>query len=174
MIYLIAGHRGKETGAIGIIDEGAEASYLRDDIADELRSRGVDVLCDRDSMTLREVVNDANAKCGVGDLIVDLHFNAYNGKAEGTEVLISKRASLKTRTRAEQICRAVCEALGTKSRGVKTSGCGQHSRLAILDDTRCRAVLVEICFCDNRGDTDKFVRNRERLIQAFVEELLNR
>lgn len=164
MIYLVAGHRGENSGARGFIDEGAETVALRDSLAEELRRRGVAVVSDDDAAGLGGVVADVNSRTAAGDWVLDLHFNAFNGRAHGTEVLVSANAGSTVRTAAGILLAAVCDALGTRPRGVKLSGEGQHRRLAILDDTRCRALLLEVCFCDNGGDAELYRKNRERLV----------
>lgn len=173
MIYLTAGHRGKGTGAKGLIDEGAEAAALRDAVTLELVERGAAVLNDNDTDSLTKVIADINKACTPHDILVDIHFNAFNGRAHGTEVLIPHNATAAERETAENVLLATTSALGTRCRGVKDAKSSQHSRLAILEDTRCHSVLLEVCFCDSEVDAMKYRLSRDRLV-SFLADTLER
>lgn len=84
------------------------------------------------------IANQTNAS-----LLVSIHFNAFNGKANGTEVFaISNRGKVI----ANKIVKNISE-LGFSNRGVKD---GSH--LYLLKRTKLVAVLVECCFIDNERD----------------------
>jgi N-acetylmuramoyl-L-alanine amidase len=81
------------------------------------------------------------------DVFISLHCNAANGQAEGTETFYRGG---KNKSLATSCNEAVCSALGTKDRGIKTEGASQHSRLAVLNFPR--AVLIELGFIDHPSD----------------------
>lgn len=171
MIFITAGHRGKGTGAKGFIDEGAEAIALRDAITLELVERGIGVLNDNDTDSLTRVIVDINKTCIPHDILVDIHFNAFNGKAHGTEALIPHNATTTEQELAEHLLLATTSSIGTRCRGVKDAKGSQHSRLAILEDTNCNSVLLEVCFCDSEIDTLKYNANRTTLIHSIADIL---
>lgn len=171
-VFLIAGHRGRGTGAKGVIDEGQETIRLRNLIGEILRNRGVEVYTDRDDDNLSVVVENINVECGVNDICIDLHFNAFNSQAKGSEILIPNGFTDIEKDLAQDLLLAICNTLRTKSRGVKKESSGQHSRLAMLSDIDCHSIVVEICFCDNADDVMKYQSNFNKLAYAMANVIL--
>lgn len=81
------------------------------------------------------------------DLFISVHFNCFNGKANGSEVFA---ASNRGRQYAQTIQNNLVE-LGFFNRGVKD---GSH--LYVIKNTIAPAILVECCFCDSAIDMDLF------------------
>lgn len=170
-LYLIAGHRGTATGAKGIIDEGTETIALRNDIAAYLRLQGINCCMDADKDNLTAVIRRINSEAKPQDIVIDFHFNAFNGFAHGSEILIRGVASSFEQQLAEQLVDATCRILGTKNRGVKRENQGRHTRLAMLSDVHCNSVVIEVCFCDNRTDATLYKKNRAALVEAYAQIL---
>ena len=82
---------------------------------------------------------------GKYDLAVQLHLNAFNGSAYGTEAYAYDNEGLR-------VANAICQKQGTvwKNRGgqIKTG-------LYWTRKTKAKAVLIESFFCDNKSDYDK-------------------
>lgn len=173
-IYLTAGHRGGTTGAnYNGIKEAEETIWLRNEIAERLKDKGVEVMLDNDSASLSEVIATINADCKKTDICVDLHFNAVgNPSANGTEVFKPFNSSDTEIEVAEDLLYATCMVLNTKNRGVKREGEGTHQRLAMLSDVACNSVLVEVCFISNKEDANKYKEKREELVWIYAENLL--
>jgi N-acetylmuramoyl-L-alanine amidase len=171
-VFLTAGHRGRGTGAVGVIDEGEETIRLRNLIGEILRNRGVEVYSDRDDDSLSVVVENVNAECGVDDICIDIHFNAFNTQAQGSEILIPHNFNDIEKDLAQDLLTAIVSTLNTRSRGVKKESSGQHKRLAMLSDIDCNSVLVEICFCDNTEDALKYQSKFNDLAYAMANVIL--
>jgi N-acetylmuramoyl-L-alanine amidase len=171
-VFLTAGHRGRGTGAIGIIDEGEETIRLRNLIGEILRNRGVEVYTDRDDDSLSVVVENVNVVCGVDDICIDIHFNAFNTQAQGSEILIPHNFTDVEKDLAQDLLTAIVNTLKTKSRGVKKESSGQHKRLAMLSDIDCHSIVVEICFCDNTEDAFKYQSKFNDLAYAMANVIL--
>ena len=171
-VFLTAGHRGKGTGAVGIIDEGEETIRLRNLIGEILRNRGVEVFSDRDDDSLSVVVENVNAECGIDDICIDIHFNAFNTQAQGSEILIPNDFNDVEKELAQDLLTAIVNTLKTKSRGVKKESSGQHSRLAMLSNVDCHSMVVEICFCDNTEDALKYQTKFNDLAYAMANVIL--
>jgi len=91
--------------------------------------------------SLQQRVTIANQSSAA--ILVSIHFNAFNCKANGTEVFaISNRGKII----ADRIVSNIAE-LGYRNRGVKE---GNH--LYLIRHTKPVAVLVECCFIDNERD----------------------
>ena len=133
-VFLTAGHRGRGTGANGVFDEGEETIRLRNLIGEILRNRDVEVYTDRDDANLSVVVENVNVVCGVDDICIDLHFNAFNSQAQGSEILIPHNFTDVEKDLAQDLLTAIVSTLNTRSRGVKKESSGQHKRLAMLSD----------------------------------------
>jgi N-acetylmuramoyl-L-alanine amidase len=173
-IYLTAGHRGGTTGAnYNGIKEAEETIWLRNEIAERLKAKGIEVMLDDDSASLSEVIATINASCKPTDICVDLHFNAVaNPSANGTESFKPFNSSDTEIEIAEDLLYATCMVLNTKNRGVKREGEGTHQRLAMLSDIKCNSVLLEICFISNIADANKYKEKREELVIILAEQLL--
>lgn len=175
MIYLIAGHNGKGTGAYSRYgDEGEETIDVRNDIAAKLRHEyGCKVVTDEDFSALPNVLRWLESLVSERDIVIDIHFNAFNGKAHGSECIIANQHDYKERTVAEAILKATVDALGTRSRGVKTEKYTARKRIGILSGRPKNAinVLLEVCFIDNADDMKKYDDNYCEFIQAVADVL---
>lgn len=169
-IFLIAGHNGAGTGANGYLDEGAETIKLRDMIDAELCKLGVIPETDfnMENEKLTNVVKWLKGAVDKTDLCIDIHFNAAGETANGTEVLIPENHSENELELANKICLAICDALGTRNRGVKTENQSAHGKLAMLSGFDCEQILLEICFCSNKDDTDKYMAKRSELAEQLA------
>jgi len=102
------------------------------------------------------------------DIMLSIHCNAANGSANGTETFYRGEFNKEL---ASKINAALCAALGTKSRGVKTESSSQHSRLAVMSFQPC--FLIELGFIDNAGDLEKMIDPVRRLAACeAIAELL--
>ncbi len=174
-IFIVAGHAGKGTGARGIIDEGEHTLKVREALKAKLLDLHPTCLSyievDNEDASLRDVVKEINGRCNAHDICIDIHLNAFNGQAHGTEVLISKSPTAVERELAEQVLQATVTSLGTRNRGVKPENAGQHSRLAMLN-LKCNSVLLEVCFCDNRADVARYNDHFDTLIYKLAHAII--
>lgn len=172
-IFLSAGHRGKGTGAVGIIDEGSETIILRDAIAAHMTSPNVVVVRDNNAASLSSVVASINQQSTSKDISLDIHFNASsNSSANGCEVLVSQYASESTIKMAKGLLDTCVGVLGIKSRGVKKENAGQHSKLAMLSGVKPKAMLLEVCFVGNSEDVRKYRLKKDGLAKSIANYLL--
>ena len=97
------------------------------------------------------------------DYYISIHFNAFNGQARGTEILYCSSSDDKMQRILNNIV-----SLGYYNRGLKKDGRG----LAVLQQTRMKAMLIECCFCDNKEDMARY--NADDLARAIVGGFLNK
>lgn len=97
---------------------------------------------------------------------LSLHMNAGGGK--GTEVFYRDGEDLAF---GKVVLDAAVSAMGSFSRGMKTEGSSQHSRLAVLDFPG-PAALLEIGFIDNANDRRRALDRDARI--AFWRGLFER
>lgn len=144
-------------GAVGYISESDEARRVRDVVkyfGIQNNVRIVDCTCDRGSQS--EVLNTAISIANEGEceLAVQIHFNACrlednDGTMKGSECLIYPGS--KARPYAEKILQKLGE-IGYRNRGIK-----ERKDLKFLKKTKAPAIIVEVCFVDDKDDTDFYL-----------------
>ncbi|WP_204106646.1 MULTISPECIES: N-acetylmuramoyl-L-alanine amidase [Spirulina sp. CCY15215] len=153
-----------DTGAVGIRREDDLTKAVGTQVIAKLQNLGYSVVNCNPSWassvldSLRKRVQAANSNRV--DIYVSIHFNAFNGRASGTEVFATSSAGRKI---AAPVLNNVV-ALGYYNRGVKN---GSH--LYVLKNTAMPAILVECCFIDSRRDMDLY--NTESMANAIVKGL---
>jgi len=151
-------------------DEVDEARRIVDRVAQILD--GVDALAgafhDNESRSQSEnldrIVDWHNAQ--TRDTDVSVHFNAYNGTANGCEVLYTTDAGEEL---AQDLADAICAAGGFVNRGPK-----ERNDLAFLNGTDETAVLIETAFCDNTSDCQRYRERFEPICRSIAETLAER
>lgn len=173
-VFLIAGHNGIGSGAVGLLDEGGENLRLRNAIYDKLKKQGLYVFLDKETSTLNNVIKNINALCSEDDVCIDIHFNAFNGKANGSEVIYPMNCIEDEKGFSEKLLNAITTSLGTKNRGIKKENSGQYKRLAMLSDVNCQSVLIEVCFCDNKEDVERYQKNFNTLVRNLSDVIFEK
>lgn len=156
IIGINCGHtvEGPGMGAVGLVRESEHTRLVGDVLMKKLTAAGVNVInCTVDRAAsqeeyLEKVVRIANQS--FLDLFISIHFNASKEhRAQGTEVYTYGG-------RKHSVAIAVCthlEKLGFSDRGVKDG-----SGLYVIRRTKAKAILIEVCFCDNGRDIDTYKR----------------
>ncbi|MEG0480903.1 MAG: N-acetylmuramoyl-L-alanine amidase [Clostridium sp.] len=156
---------GPNLGAIGFIKESEETRRLGNLIINYLKSMGQTVInCSVDiaessSDSLKRRVETANSSSL--DIFVSIHFNAGGG--HGTEVFTYDAKPL---PEAKAILDNMAR-IGFTNRGIKN---GSH--LYVIRKTNVTAMLVEVCFVDNKEDTVKYHENIERIAKAIADGIV--
>lgn len=153
-----------DTGARGIKFEDNLTMDVGTRVINKLRALGLEAIeCKpnkaqsvRDSLTRRIRLGKSTDV----DVFVSIHFNAFNGQANGTEVFANGDKSRKV---AKPVLDEIVK-LGFFNRGVKS---GSH--LFVLRNADMPAILIECCFCDSRKDMDLF--DSEAMANAIVKGL---
>lgn len=160
--YSSAGHHNRDSGAIGVNGrrEADETKIFRDMVNAELRRMGKTVVQDDDNDTLSQYLGKINPTDL--DVVVEPHFNAFNGKATGVEVLIADNANERSKAMAKELVDGYARIMGIPNRGVKTESQSARGRLGLMRK-KGAVVLTEICFIDNPSDMAAYDRNRVNL-----------
>lgn len=167
-IVLNAGHTksGKGSGAVGHIHESDETRRVVNLVRYYLRGKGHTVIlanvekANSQYEYLRSVVEQANDRKDA-DLFVSIHFNAGGGT--GSECYTYKG---KKTPQAVGVCEELNK-LGFKNRGVKDG-----SSLYVISKTKMPALLVEVCFVDNKKDCELYKRLGNKVAQAITRGIL--
>ena len=148
------------------LDEVDEARKVVEVVAGYWRSVGVEVTTFHDdtstsqNQNLNTIVDFHNAQ-PTHDYDVSVHFNAYQNTAKpmGTECLYVTQQQL-----AADLAHGMAVAGGFINRGAK-----YRSTLFFLNNTRAKAVLLEVCFCDSTADSDLYHANFEDICRCIAE-----
>lgn len=154
---------GAGTGAVGIVKETDKNRQVGKRLMAMLKEKGhtvIDCSVDVSTNDLADRVAKANAQ--KLDLFISLHLNAFDGSAYGVETYIWN-GSWSGKTANKTKAQAIQNELKTiwRDRGVK------EANFYVLRETRDAAVLVELGFCDNKGDMDKW--DNEKIAKALFK-----
>lgn len=153
-----------DTGAVGIKKEDVLTKDVGTRLMQKLSAAGHSVInCTPNTVTsvgdsLRKRVDKANAN--LVNLFVSIHFNAFNGTANGSEVFAISNTS---KAIAQPVLNEIAR-LGFKNRGVKSAP------FFVIKNTSMPAILVECCFCDSKADMNLF--DTERMAEAIKVGLI--
>jgi N-acetylmuramoyl-L-alanine amidase len=164
-------------GAVGLIKESTEARVIKDKVLNYLRKAGHTAYdCTVNNGTSQnDILQKIVKKCNEHQVDVDvsIHFNSGakdkkgNGKSTGVEVLVYSKNS-KAYDEATRICSKL-SAIGFKNRGVKV-----RTDLYVLKNTNAAALLIEVCFVDDKDDVDIYKKNVDNIAKAIAEALINK
>ena len=165
-VYVNAGHdRQLDSGAVNprLDLRECDAAYeLACLVMSYLEDNGIAVRFGQND-NLYAVCDEANSEdC---DLFISLHFNAFNGRASGTETLISgSTGSLMLGHCIQSNLKAV---LNLPNRGLK-----ERPGLFVLRSTMMPAVLVEVCFLDNDCDWRRYEAHKDTAARAIATGIM--
>jgi N-acetylmuramoyl-L-alanine amidase len=165
-VVISSGHGLYVRGACGILDEVDEARRVVNRVAEELQSRGTDVMVFHDNSSrsqnenLNAIVNFHNAQ--ERDVDISCHFNAYEQveKPMGVEVLYVTQEAL-----AAEMSAAIASC-GFINRGAK-----RRTDLFFLNNTEKPAILLEVCFVDSEADAKLYEAKFFDIAAAIADEL---
>ncbi|MBP3970000.1 N-acetylmuramoyl-L-alanine amidase [Bacillus sp. WL1] len=123
---------------------------VKDAVTAKLRALGHTVYDDTDEVgkTQAQNLNNIVANCNSHDvdLVISYHLNAYDGKANGVEVLYFDQKDLAAKVSAQ-----LAKDIGWSNRGAK-----KRTDLYVLNETKAPAILIELGFIDNEADMAKW------------------
>ena len=168
----------KYCGAVGLLDESKEDRLIANKIISLLKEEGHTVYnCTVDSGTSQtNVLSQICTKCNAHSVDYDfsIHLNSGrsdhsgDGKIGGFEIWVTDTSKGKGEL-AERI-RANMKALGFMDRGTKTT-----SSLYFLNHTKAPALLLEICFVDDKDDYNLYTKlGYAKIAEAVVKGILNK
>ena len=182
LVNVHAGHNpaGKiACGAVSLLDESKENRLVKNELIKYLRNYGNTVYdCTEDNGTSQsDVLKKIVAKCNAHTVDFDfsLHLNSGrndrngDGKQAGAEIHIN--ADNKGKRAVAQRILDRMKAIGfNTSRGIKI-----RNDLYVLNHTNAPAILIEICFVDDRDDYNQYVKvGHKAVAKAIAEGIMNR
>lgn len=155
-----------DSGATGIRKEDDLTMEIGTRVISKLRALGHQVVdCKPSTSTASSVTSSLQQRCDKAnsnrvDTYVAIHFNKFNGQANGTEVFAASDVG-------RRIAKSVLDSIvkvGFFNRGVKDG-----SNLYVIRNTNMPAILIECCFCDSQKDMSLY--NPDTLSDAIVRGL---
>jgi N-acetylmuramoyl-L-alanine amidase len=171
MIFISAGHHLKDSGAIGPTgrQENKEAIEFRDIVCNMLTKRAVKFIKDDDKETLPEYLK--RIETGSGSVVIEFHFDSYNGKASGTTALVGNYADRLDKAFAKEIVDITATALSIPNRGVKTEAQSNRGRLGLMREQGV-VCLLELAFIDNVNDMAAYDFSKEYLANKIADIII--
>lgn len=167
-VALLAGHSIKDPGAVNPNSGHTEYDYNRtlgNLIAIELAKVGVvrPLIVNRD--TYKGLPSKVNATGA--DVAIELHCNAFNGEASGTEMLCWVNSKI-GHLLADRLQNAAYKVLALPYRGVKRIGADDRGGY-LLKRTEMPCVIVESFFIDNDNDLAVGLKYQHQLAKAYAQ-----
>ena len=139
------------------------------------------LLLDRDDTALAETMSFLKGRTKPTDVLIDIHFNAANGVAKGTEVLVPNGASVEELEIADRISDIFGNILGTPERGVikqydgvKAEADSNRGSLGWMRLTGIN-ILIEVEFLDNKAAMAVYDSKKEecwKLVAYYITGLI--
>ena len=172
-IALIVGHEKKSKGAFSKTLGQAEYDW-NTELANMARNYATMIGAEV-QIFFRDVVGIAGAyKKALAwkpDALIELHFNAADGKASGTETLYNDAGDAKDVHEvifAKKVNDAMVKALGLKDRGIKKRQPGDRGYGNINQTKSVPSILIESGFGDNPKDAKAMAANKNKLAKALI------
>ncbi len=181
-IYNIsAGHNpaGKTAcGAKGFLDESKEDRLITKEIIKLLKESGhkvYDCTCNNGT-SQGDVLKKIIAKCNQREVLLDISIHLNSGrndkkgdkKIAGTEIWCTEGSGIK-KTVSKRILKNM-EKLGFSNRGLKTT-----NGLYYLNHTKNRAILIEVCFVDDKDDYNLYQKiGYKKIAKAIAEGIIGK
>lgn len=171
-VAFLIGHDEKSKGAISkhLIDgkEVSEFDFWKDFVLKNLLDHG-DIFVHESISSYNKKQEITAEKTKDYDLVIEFHFNSYNGKAQGVEALYYYKNN-KTQAICEEFSNLVSQKMNIRLRGnngatASSSGNG----FGFLHKTKNWAILIEPFFGDNKSDCKKF--NEKKMKEAIIEAI---
>lgn len=174
MIFPSAGHNPKglkpDPGASGNgYNEADLAVEQRNLTTKELDLLGAKYVTDFDDERLADYLR--RIETGSGSVVLEYHFDAFNGVASGCTCLVGDDADRLDKAFAKELVDITAITLGIPNRGVKAEKESNRGRLGLMRETGTVA-LLELCFIDNKSDIDKWQSKKGILAKEFAKILV--
>lgn len=169
-IWLSAGHGGSDPG---VVANGVKEADLAIELRDLVRGRipsSIEVWTDPNAWATATTAPYVGGKSKAGDIVCDLHFNAYNGTAHGVEVIVPESPTAFEIALGQKIAKGIAQSIGSVLRGnagVKTESESQHKRLAMMRPAG-ENILIEVCFLDNPSELARYRANILRVAEVIA------
>lgn len=103
-------------------------------------------------------------------IILEMHFNAFNGFVRGFEILYKQDLEIE-KTIALDLLNGLEDVLKTNKRGLKRKLKGERGFVNVSQTSKIPSLLIEPFFGDNKEDAKNFDENKEQ-VAIMIAEIL--
>lgn len=164
-ILLIAGHGAGDVGAVGNGCKEADLTRELVNLIEPKLKRYATVVKYNQKRNAFKDVNNGTFTIGKFDYALEVHFNAFNGKARGTEIFVTDKEK---GTGVESSIMAQMKK-HFSVRGVKRKN---FTVINTIKNKGISSALLEVCFIDNAIDMKYYLKNKDRIAQSIVEGIV--
>ncbi|MGL5647435.1 MAG: N-acetylmuramoyl-L-alanine amidase [Clostridium sp.] len=176
-----AGHGKQDSKSCGaytnLLKESVENRDINKDFIGVMKQEGHTVYdCTVDyPASQSDCINQIVKKCNSHkvDLDISIHFNSArkdlvgDGKIGGVECICYDDKGT-SKAYADRICKELNK-LGFTNRGVK-----YNKNLGYLASTNAQAIIVEVCFVDDKDDVELYKKVKSKIGRAIAQGVLNK
>lgn len=167
-ILLISGHGAGDVGACGCgYQEYALTRELVNNIAPKLRKYATVDVYDQNRNAFYDCQN-GTFSIGAYDYVLEVHFNAFNGSAHGTEIYVTDRE--KAVTVEQEIMKNMGNFFTLRGdAGVKVTN------FLVINTVKSKGIssaLIETCFIDNQDNMNVYLSNKDAVATAIVNGIV--
>lgn len=170
-VLVMPGHSYKDPGAINEKLGVTEYQYCLERVLELLRRDtwdDIDIVLKTRNLSYRSLSDEVNTLNP--DYIIELHLNAANGVAQGTETLYCSVSS-RGKKMAEIIQKNFIKRIGLKNRGIKPKAKGERGG-HILWTTKAPCVIVEPFFLDST--TELYQEDVMEALRVSIREIVDK
>ena len=173
-ILLLNGHGAGDSGALGNGYKEADLTReLADLVVSKLNTYAKVYRYPRERNAYKDIKNGVFTKYlpiafDKIDYAFEIHFNAFDGNAKGTEIYITKSENGYS---IEQAIVNNIASIGFSNRGVKRS---DFLVIKTLRNKGVSSALLETCFIDNANDIKTYQEHKNDIAQAIVNGIVER
>ena len=173
-ILILNGHGAGDSGALGNGYKEADLTReLADLVVSKLNTYAKVYRYPRERNAYKDIKNGVFTKYlpiafDKIDYAFEIHFNAFDGNAKGTEIYITK---LEKGYSVEQAIVNNIASIGFSNRGVKRS---DFLVIKTLKNKGVSSALLETCFIDNANDMKTYQEHKNDIAQAIVNGIVER
>lgn len=168
-LAIVVGHTERAQGASATSPISQSEYVWNSDLANKIKSR-----CDQASIPSKIFFRDGIGISGAyqqvvqwgANCIVELHFNAFNGSAHGTETLYDEDTNSGSKAWAERLQSRMLDALNLRDRGLKERDPGQRG-YASVSAANIPSALIEPFFGDSPTDAQAAHSGKDELAEAI-------
>lgn len=170
-ILLISGHGAGDTGALG-------CGYKEFELTRELTKLIKNTLKDYATVDIYDTTRNAykdiqSGKFNIGkyDYAFEVHFNAFNGNAHGTEIFVTTKE--KGISVEQGIMKKMSRYFTLRDDSKPVDGVKRTNFLVIntLKNKGISASLIETCFIDNKTDMKVYQANKDRIAKDIAQAI---
>ncbi|WP_249029629.1 N-acetylmuramoyl-L-alanine amidase [Tannockella kyphosi] len=172
-LLLISGHGSGDSGAVG-------NGYKESDLTIEVVKNIKNYLDEYMSVTVYDTNRNAFKDCQKGqfkigryDYILEVHFNAFNGKATGTECFVTTRE--KGIGVEQKIMKKMAKYFKLRDNDAIFDGVKRKNFL-VINTCKSRGMsgcLLEVCFIDNPSDIKIYQENKLEIAKDIGDAIMD-